>query len=98
MDSRVNHPGATEHAKWLHEVFAEFLVLGVVSEVPYRPKVVNPMNVIPKGDYDPGHPVKRNRLRLLLDQRFLPPSDSRRFFTSSIFPLSSGSANPASAG
>jgi site-specific DNA-cytosine methylase len=65
----ANHPGCADHARWLHEVFAEFLVLGIVSEVNYRPKIVNKMNVIPKGDFDEADPVLRNRLRLLLDQR-----------------------------
>jgi hypothetical protein len=64
-----NHKGAQDHAFWLHSVAAEFLVLGVISETPHRPFAVCAMNVIPKGDYDPGKTAKMWRLRLLLNQR-----------------------------
>ena len=64
-----NHKGATEHAEFLHAVFAEFIALGVVSEIPHRPKVCCKINVIPKGDYDANKPLKRHRLRVLIDQR-----------------------------
>ena len=47
-----NHKGTSEHAEWLHDVFAEFVVLGIVTEVDHVPFVVNPLNVIPKGNYD----------------------------------------------
>ena len=66
-----NHKGATQYARWLHEAFAEFLVLGIVTEVPHRPKVVCPLNVIEKGDFKASDPKLCNRLRLLLDQRSL---------------------------
>ena len=74
-----NHRSCEEHAEWLHSVFAEFICLGMVREVPYRPKCVSPLAVIPKGDYDP---VERpHRLRILTDMREVnkyldPPSFS----------------------
>ena len=64
-----NHPGCAEHAEWLHETFAEFIQLGIVVDVPHIPVCVMPLNVIPKGDFNPDDPVLKNRLRLLVDQR-----------------------------
>ena len=52
-----NHPGCAEHAEWLHETFAEFIQLGIVVEVPHIPVCVMPLNVIPKGDFNPDDPV-----------------------------------------
>jgi hypothetical protein len=64
-----NHPGASEHTHWLHSVAAEFLVLGILSELPHRAMVVCSLNVIPKSDYNAEDVKKMWRLRLLLDQR-----------------------------
>ena len=64
-----NHPGTSEHTHWLHSVAAEFLVLGILSELPHRAMVVCSLNVIPKSDYNAEDVKKMWRLRLLLDQR-----------------------------
>ena len=66
-----NHPGCEEHAGWMHEVFVEFIELGVVSEIPHVPYCTNPLNCIPKAkaDWDPLDLKLRHMLIMLVDQR-----------------------------
>ena len=47
-----NHTGARDHAHWLHVVAAEFLILSVISELPWRAFATCSMNVIPKSNYN----------------------------------------------
>jgi len=57
---RRNHKGAFAHADFVTRCIAELLTAGAIAEVPTRPKVVNPLNAIPK---------KNGKFRLLLDLR-----------------------------
>ena len=50
-------------------VAAEFLILGVISELPWWAFATCSMNVIPKSDYNKEEIKKRWQLQLLLDQR-----------------------------
>ena len=63
--------GARQHADYLVQVWAEYIVLGIVSELSYVPASLRRLNVIPKGVYDPDGPSKKNRLRILLDEEDL---------------------------
>jgi hypothetical protein len=66
-----NHVGARQHADYLVQVWAEYIVLGIVSELSHIPASLGRLNVIPKGDYDPDVASKKNRLRILLDEEDL---------------------------
>lgn len=61
--ARYNHTGAKEHANYLEQVWAEYIVLGIVSELCYVPACLSRLNVIPKGDYNPALESKKHRLR-----------------------------------
>jgi hypothetical protein len=69
--ARYNHTGAREHAAYLEEVWAEYIVLGIVRELSYVPACLGRLNVISKGDYDPSLEEKKHRLRILLDEEDL---------------------------
>jgi hypothetical protein len=45
-----NHIGARQHSEYLIKVWAEYIVLGIVSELSYVPASLGRLNVIPKGD------------------------------------------------
>ena len=64
-----NHIGAQQHSDYLLKVWAEYIVLGMVSESPTIPASLGQLNVIPKGNYDAEDPKLKNRLRILLDER-----------------------------
>ena len=66
-----NHKGCDDprFQSWLYGVFAEFLLLGIVSERSTKAYVTCPLNVIPKADYDEHDADLKHRLRVLLDQR-----------------------------
>ena len=46
-------------------------MLGIVREMPHIPYFCCELNVIPKSDFDAADRIRRNRLRILLDQRAL---------------------------
>lgn len=56
-----NHSGATQHADVLTKMLGELTAAGAAREVQARPKVVLPLNVIPKR--------QEGKFRLLLDGR-----------------------------
>ena len=66
-----NHIGATQHKRYLLDVWAEYIVLGMVSKLPFVPASLGKLNVIPKGDFNPDDPKLKNRLRTLLDKETL---------------------------
>ena len=66
-----NHTGAKVHAGYLIKVWAEYIVLGMVSESATIPASLGKLQVIPKGNYDPDDPKLCNRLRILLDEQAL---------------------------
>ena len=70
--SGLNHPGATkDHPEWTTQSIDEALVLGVVEALPagHAPRIVNPLDVVPKSGFDPLDPAMRDKLRLICDGR-----------------------------
>lgn len=71
-----NHLGARTYADWLGRSVQELVKMGAMRRwLPEEhggkraPRVVSPLNVIPKADYDPI--TKPDRLRLIIDTRWL---------------------------
>ena len=69
-----NHPGAagpSATAAWAWSAVLEALAVGAVEAyLPgYGPLLCAPVDVVPKGDYDPDCPLLRYRLRLVIDLR-----------------------------
>ena len=64
LDAKSTPDGCTRCS-----AFAKFIELGVVSEIPHVPYCTNPLNCIPKADWDPLDLKLRHRLRMLVDQR-----------------------------
>jgi len=58
--SQPNHEGAFNHRDFVSQNISELLQQGAITKVPLAPRVVNPLNVVPK---------KGGKLRLILDLR-----------------------------
>ncbi len=58
--AKLNQPGASEHAAFITKSVEEGLLAGAMMKWPRKPKVVNPLNVVPK---------KNGGLRLIVDMR-----------------------------
>ena len=66
-----NHAGARAHDDWLRRAGAELVAAGALRKcAPGEvPRVVSPLDVVPKADYDPA--LKPDRLRMVIDTRWL---------------------------
>ena len=64
-----NHAGSNTYGDWLERAVGELVTMGALKPSAVRPRVISPLDVIPKADYhETDNP---DRLRMVLDTRWL---------------------------
>lgn len=63
--AQKNHPSAYEHPQFVTEAVQTLVLTGAAMPVTFKPFIVSPLGVVPKGV---------DKLRLILDLRFLTAS------------------------